>query len=139
VLLEHGLVLPTSDPDGFYVLRDDVQADIRVRLRTERPHDEITLHTRAFEYFLERMQRYASTDQKLVDETRCLYHLGELRELLTEHREWHTIAKHVAAVRAAKPQWIRHHHLLSLYEGFVAIRTLDYNHGEAILMSLLSK
>ena len=138
-LLMSDLVTATSAPARGYRLREECRTAVLERLRTERPLDELALHTRAFEYFLRCMEQATPADRRPSDEERCLYHLGALRELLTERREWQTIAKHIAAVRAANPQQVRHLRLLSLYEGLVSIRTQDHDRGEASLTALLDQ
>ena len=138
-LLTSDLIVPAPASTGGYHLRTDVQADVWTRLHAERPLDALTLHTRAFTYFLRRMERADPTDRRILDEACCLYHLGELRLLLAERLEWRTIAGYIAAVRAAGPRQARHLHLLSLGEGLVAIRTQDYDRGEAILTALLER
>src|SRR5919202_6226101 len=138
-LLSSDLVVPAAETPGAYRLREEIAADVRVRLREEHPQAEIALHTRAFEYFIARMQPTKPGERNVGDEQSCFYHLGELRELLTEHREWQTIARHIATARAAGPQQSPHLDLLALHEGYVAVRTLDYSRGEAILTVLLDR
>src|SRR5690349_2344674 len=137
--LASAYVVSATESAGAYQLRDDVQAEVLTQLRAERPHDELTIHTRIFEHFLRQMEQYDLDSRRTANEERCFYHLAELRNLLWERREWHTIARHVAAARAAGPQQARHLRRLSFYEGFVAIRIQEYDRGESILMILLSQ
>ncbi len=122
-----------------YHLRDDVRAEALARLRAEHPHDELTLHTRIFGYFLRQMRESVSDEQRAITEERCLYHLDELFRLIAARREWQILAAHVAAVRAAQPQQPRHLHQIMFYEGYVAVRTQNYVQGEAVLTELLEQ
>ncbi len=138
-LLAGELAAPSPASAGAYELREDVRAGALARLRAERPLDELRLHTCAFEHFLRRLEQGTPDDDRQTDEEACLYHLGELRLLLTERREWHTLAGYVAAVRATGPRRARHLHQLTLYDGIVAVRTQEYSRGEAILGALLDE
>ncbi len=141
-LLADGLVAPAGGYTGAYRLRDEIRPGVLARLRDERPLDELAFHTQAFEYFLRRLEQREDPEviaRRVADEESCFYHLAELRELLTERREWQTIARYVAAARAAGPRQARHLDALSLYEGFVAVRTQDFDRGEAILTALLGR
>lgn len=136
-LLTSDLIVSVSDVNGVYQLNETARAAVLARLREERPADELALHTQAFHFFLDGMSRNDAADRRAEYEARCLYHLGELREIHTEGREWQTIARYVAAVRTAAPQQARHLRLLSLYEGFLAVRTGEHARGEAMLTALL--
>lgn len=138
-LLSSDRVASFSETSTAYRLHDTVRASVLAKVRGERSLDELALHTHVFEYFLRRLEQPESGDQRIVHEECCLYHLGELRLLLTERREWHTIAKYIAAVRSMALQQKDHLHQLLLYEGFVAIRTQDYDRGEAVLVALLKE
>ncbi len=129
----------SMDMSGIYRLEESLASSLRARLLVERPLDELTIHLRAFEYFLHRMEHPDSIAQRLSAEDRCFHHLGEIRLLLTEQRDWHTLANYVAAALAAGPQRAQHLHELTFYQGFVLIRTQQYDHGEAILTTLLSQ
>src|SRR5689334_833048 len=139
VLLASDLVEAFTEHASAYRLRDDVRAEALARLRAKHSHDELTLHTRIFGYFLRQMRESISDQQRATAEKTCLYHLGELFMLIAARREWQTLAAHVAAVRAARPQQARHLHQIMFYEGYVAVRTQDYAHGEAVLTKLLDE
>src|SRR5438477_1994838 len=109
-LLASDLVEAVPAHAGAHRLRDDVRAEALARLRAEHPHDELTLHTRIFGYFLRQMPESVSDEQRAIAEGTCLYHLGELFLLIAARREWQTLAAHVAAVQAAQPQQPRHLH-----------------------------
>ncbi len=129
-LLDSPLVVSTADCAGAYSLRQQVLAEVLARAQTEPQVDDLALHARAFGYFLRRLEQPQSGERRLADEVACFYHLGKLRELLAQRREWRTIAAYTEAVRAAGPQQPRHRLLVTLYEGLVAINTQDYERGE---------
>lgn len=136
-LLASDQVTPNSQPSGTYSLRADLAAEQLAYLRAEQPLAEIAIYTQAFEYFLQRLQ-YAGDDAWGVQEEACLYYLEKLYPLLTQRLDWRSITNHIAAVRAASPRDQRHLHRLSLYEGYVAVRTEQYEHGTTILTQLLA-
>src|SRR6266508_3681062 len=138
-LLASDLVEAVPEHAGAYRLRDGVRAAALAQLHAEHPHDELTRHTRIFGYFLGQMRESVSDEQRATTEETCLHHLGELFRLIAARREWQTLAAHVAVVRAAQPQQPRHLHQIMFYEGYVAVRTQDYAHGEAVLTELLDQ
>src|SRR5687767_415082 len=52
-----------------------------MRLRLERPRDEIDLHAHAFHHYLLRLQSHGAGGSRSVDEEESLYHLGALHDL----------------------------------------------------------
>ena len=124
----------TPSADG-YLLPAEQCASILDQLRAEHPLAELTLHTRAFELFLRRLESSDSASRD-ADEQRCLYHLSELRDLLIERMDWRTITGYVAAVRAAGPAQERTRRWLAFYQGYADIRIHDYDHGDPILLEL---
>src|SRR6187399_2722541 len=56
-LLASDLVEDVPEHAGAYHLRAGTRAEALAHLRAEHPHDELTLHTRIFGYFLRRMQQ----------------------------------------------------------------------------------
>jgi hypothetical protein len=75
-LLASDLVETVSGHPGAYRLRDDLRAEVLGRLRAENPHDELTWHSRFFDYFLHQMQQTHPTERRSADEAECLYHLS---------------------------------------------------------------
>jgi CHAT domain-containing protein/tetratricopeptide (TPR) repeat protein len=138
-LLSSDLVEPVADPAGMYRLSENIRADVLAQLHSEHPSDELTLHTHVFVHFLDRLRETVSGDRRADDEDSCLHHLGELFLLIAARDEWQTLTEHVACVRAASPLQARHLHRLSFYDGFVAVRTHNYERGKAILMMLLDQ
>lgn len=138
-LLASASVGPALNAQGQYCLRGDTQAMILARMREQHPGDEITLHERCIAVFLERMRQPAPPQGQLIAEERCFYHLEALRLPLIERRDWQRLRQLVDAVRAAHPQQVRHIQRLSLYDGLVAIHSLNYEAGEAILNDLLTQ
>lgn len=136
-LLASDDVDPAPEFAGAYRLRDARRAAALARLHAEYPQDALALHRRAFDLFLDRMQRPAPPARHPADEVACLHHLGKLFFLLLPNCEWQTMAAFVAAARAAAPQQPRHHQQLAIYEGYLAIRTHDYDRGESILSPFL--
>jgi CHAT domain-containing protein/tetratricopeptide (TPR) repeat protein len=137
-LLADDVLTPVPDVPGAYRLQAELQAELLAQLRAERPLDELALHTQALEYFLARMSRPGAAKLLDADADDCIHHLGELFFQLLPRKEWRTIRSYVAAVRDARPRRLRHLHRLALYEGYVAIRTQQYDEGEMILAELLS-
>jgi CHAT domain-containing protein len=137
-LLISDLVTPAAST-GTYQLRETIRADALARLRAERPSDESTWHRRIFDYFLRRMQESGPDDQRAADEDSLLYHLGELFLLIAARQEWQVLAQLVADVRTRSLQRTRMEHWLSFYDGFVLVRTQDYERGESILSALLDQ
>src|SRR5262245_50203000 len=93
-LLASDLVAAVPEYGCMYHLRDDVRAEELVRLREERPHDELTLHTRIFDYFLRQMEKSVQDDNRSIAEASCFHHLGELFLLIAARREWQLITVH---------------------------------------------
>ncbi|MEO7909112.1 MAG: CHAT domain-containing protein [Roseiflexaceae bacterium] len=137
-LLISDMVTP-AESTGTYQLREDVRVDVLARLRIEHSSDESTWHRRIFDYFLQRMQESASEDRCAVDEAGVLYHLGELFLLIAARQEWNSLNELIMLARSPNVElpWLEQ--WLAFYEGFIAIRTQNYNHGEAILSNLLHK
>src|SRR3954470_5754334 len=73
-LLASDLVEAVPEHAGAHRLRDDVRAEALARLRAEHPHDELTLHTRIFGYFLRQMRAFVSNTQRAIAEETCLTH-----------------------------------------------------------------
>jgi CHAT domain-containing protein/tetratricopeptide (TPR) repeat protein len=137
-LLASDRVQPLPDAPGAFQLRDDLQAAILAQLRADHPGGELALHERAYAYFLNEMNRPTSPERRLAEQC-CFHHLGALRLLLTERRQWQRIEQQIAAIRGVRLDQVRHVHLLSLYESYVAIRTNHYESGETALNALLSQ
>src|SRR5262249_11642962 len=138
-LLASDLVEAVPEYDGMYRLRDDVRAEALARLRAEHPSDELTLHTHVFDYFLRRLQQTHPAERLPADEVSCLYHLNELFLLIAPRQEWQILTAYVVAVRALESLQAPHLHQLSFFEGYVCIRTQNYDRGEAILMDLINE
>ena len=138
-LLDNDLVESAVGMAGAWRLRDDARAAALARLRAERPSDELTWQNRFFAHFLSEMRETALEERRAAAEDECMHHLGELFLMIAARHEWQLLSDHVAASRAARPR--RSHHLarLSFYEGYVAVRTQDYERGEAILSELLER
>lgn len=125
--------------EGGPRLRAEVAAQALARLRAERPADEIALHTRAFAAYLAKLERSPLAARSPDDEDDCLRHLDALFILVGTQMDWQTILNHALAVRAAGVAQPRHRQRLDLYEGYVAIRTQEYERGERILAGLLAQ
>ncbi|HEX6291498.1 MAG TPA: CHAT domain-containing protein [Herpetosiphonaceae bacterium] len=138
-LIASDAVVALAECPGTYRLRAEVQADALALLRATRPHEELTLHTYALEYFLQRMAQAGPAEQHDLDAEECLHHLGEAFFHLLPRKEWRTITNYVATVRAARPRLTHHLQRLALYEGYVAVRTQRYDEGETILTDLLAQ
>jgi CHAT domain-containing protein/tetratricopeptide (TPR) repeat protein len=136
-LLESGLVAVEPQHGGVYSLQPQQRDEILARLRAERPHDELALHTRAFEHFLRRMAARGEEQQRWAEEDACFYHLDRLSELLAPHGAWQTLAQYVAAATEARPEQKRNRQHLAYYDGLVAIRTSDFERGVAVMAVLL--
>jgi CHAT domain-containing protein/predicted negative regulator of RcsB-dependent stress response len=138
-LLASDMVIPAADSPGSYSLREDTRAAALARMRAEQPVYESTQHQRIFGHFLSLMQASEPQQRPPAYEASTLHHLGELFLLIAARQEWHTLLEYVAAFRAAHPQAAHTHAWLNFYEGFVSIRTQDYDRGERILSALLSR
>lgn len=138
-LLASDLVVPVSGPGGTYRLRPEVQADVLAQFRVERPFDELALHTRAFNYFMERMEQPGASGRRPDDEERCFYHLDNLFSLHSQRLEWQVIRQHTSRARALGARRARYRQRLALYHGHVAIRTQKYDRGRALLTALLDQ
>ncbi|HEX8683525.1 MAG TPA: CHAT domain-containing protein [Ardenticatenaceae bacterium] len=137
MLFESDLVAVAPGAEGVYRLQPQWSDDILARIRAERPHDELALHTRAFEHFLRRMAVRQEEQQRWVEEDACFYHLDRLSELLAPHGAWQTLAQYVAAATEAHPEQKRNRLRLAYYDGLVAIRTSDLERGMAVMTVLL--
>ncbi len=135
-LLASDRIEPAAQDGGAFCLLPALRTATLARLRAHRPHVELALHTRAFEFFLRRMRQSRPGASAALDEESCLYHLAELRDLLIERMDWRTITGYVDAVRAAQPQAQRTLRWLSFYEAYAAIRTQEYDRGDPILLDL---
>ncbi|HET9221343.1 MAG TPA: tetratricopeptide repeat protein, partial [Roseiflexaceae bacterium] len=125
-------------PSG-HRMRPDVAAATLARIRDLRPADEIDLHTRAFAYYLARLEGSAHGRDTIVDEDECLYHLDVLFTLIGLKMEWQTILDDVSAVRSAGVAQIRHQQRLDAFEGYATIRIQQYDYGERILTQLIEQ
>jgi CHAT domain-containing protein len=130
---------PLPDAPGTFQLRDELRPAVLARLRASYPGGELMLHEQAYSYFLNEMKCPASPERRRLAEECCFHHLDALRLLLTERRQWQRLQQHIGAARTARPEHMRHIHLLSLYESFVAIRTHHYEIGETTLTALLGQ
>lgn len=139
ILLASDLVEPIAEMTGAWRLRDDSRANALERLRAERPTDELTWQTRIFEHFLREARASAAADSRSAAEEACLAHFGELFRLLAAREAWHTLAQHIAEIRAAAPRQPGNLDRLQFYEGFIAIRTQSYADGEARMLALLEQ
>src|SRR5690242_1905681 len=63
---------------GWYELRSDVRSDVLAQIRSERPTEEVLLHTRAFQHYLLKLQHANFPFWIAADEDDCLYHLDAL-------------------------------------------------------------
>lgn len=131
------MIVPTTESPPTYSLRDDIRTMVLARFARERPFEEMEIQTQALHYFLRHIEQGSTAEHHDSDEERCLYHLGELFELIRERREWPTLANYVAIFRAIPLRHERHRRWVSFYEGTVAIRTRHYDMGEAIMRALL--
>ena len=138
-LLASDQVQQLPDAPGTSRLRDDLRPAVLAALRAGHPGRELELHERAYAYFLSELGRSTAAERRRFVEESCFHHLGALRLLLTERRQWQRIEQHIAAVREARLERARHTHLLALYESYVAIRTHRYESGEAALTALLGR
>ncbi len=136
LLFESDLVAVAPGAEGVYCLQPLWGDDILSRLRAERPHDELALHTRAFEHFLQRMAARQEAQQLSVEDA-CFYHLDRLSELLAPNGAWQTLAQYVVAATEAHPKQKRNCLRLAYYEGLVAIRTSDLERGVTAMTLLL--
>lgn len=135
-LLASNLVEPAAN--GYRLKAAVAEASLK-RLREHRPADEVDLHARAFQHYLEQMQRADAGPLRLVAENACLHHLDSLFIMVGATMDWQALLAHVQAVRAVTPEQPRHRQRLDMYEGYIAIRTQHYEQGEAILTTLLSQ
>ncbi len=138
-LLASDLVETVPEHPGAYRLRDDIRAEALGRLRAENPHDELTWHSRFFDYFLQHMQQTAPDDLRMAAEASCFHHLAELFLLVAARREWQSLMTHVMSARTANLLQVRHVHQLAFYDGYVAVHTQNYEHAETTLNSLLDQ
>ena len=136
-LLASDLVTLAQEPAGAYCLDAAVRADVLTRLHAEQPLAAPALHTRALDYFLDQMRQSAPAARRMAGEEACLYHFGELFFVLLARKDWPTLTHYIAAIRAADPHHAPHRQRLVLYEGYLAVRTQDFDRGEAILRTLL--
>jgi CHAT domain-containing protein/tetratricopeptide (TPR) repeat protein len=132
-VISDDLAISIPELPNSFQLRAEIKTNVLAQLREERPLDELHLHMQALDYFLRQMD----CDDAAADE--CLYHLGELFFLLLPRKEWRTITSYVSAVRAGNPRQARHLNRLTLYEGYVAVRTQRYDEGEELVGALLAQ
>jgi len=138
-LIDSDQIAQLPDLSGWYELRSDVRSAVLAHIRSERPTEEVLLHTRAFQHYLSKLQHANSAFWTAADEDDCLYHLDVLFILVGAQTEWQTLLAYIAAVNAVAPQQVRHLQRLLAYEGYIAIRIQDYDRGESILTKLLNQ
>lgn len=132
-------VVAAAEPGDALQLRDDVRAATLQRLRDTRPLHEMTLHTRIFVHFRDRLLQAAADDNVERIEAECMYHLDRLFLLLAPRQEWQTIETYVASMATAQFQYPHHRHMLTLYSGAIATSRHDYEQGNAVLTRLLAE
>ena len=130
------LVVEVEQPLRAYRLPDDLRARCLVQMRLEQPLIELTLQTRIFEYFLQRMAENGDTARQQSTERACFAHLWALGLLLGEYLHWAELARYAAEARAAQPQLPEHVLQLDYYTAYLAIRTGELKQGEAQLKHL---
>lgn len=138
-LLSSDQVVPSAERPGAFALSDAVRTEVLAQLGVERPHVELAVHSRAFEYFLRCMRRAAPGNGDGSCEADCFYHLSKLFPLLGSRGEWATVQQYVAEVAAMEPRAPGHLHRLTLYQGYAAVRTQRYEQGQDILTALLTQ
>lgn len=135
-LLAGGALEPLPGAPGVFQLGGDLLAAARARLRERPLADEQGLHERAFRLLLRRIATAGAAGWADDDEGQCFYHLGRLFVYLYLRLEWQQIAGHTAAAHTIVPRQARHRQRLAVYDAFVAIRTGDYERGQALLDEL---
>lgn len=137
LLCAGSLTVPIDEQIGLVRLTDEAQAVALARQGDADPIDEVALHSGALAVWQRRLEGWPAGPGRHLGEQACLYHLGELRELLARRRDWRRLAELVAAVRALPLTLARSRSLLDLHEGFVAIRLQEYERGETLLTRLV--
>lgn len=122
-----------------YCLNESVRSEVVAELRSQHTARELELQHHIFNHFLQQLQQTVSLDQRSLIENWSIYHLEQLFLLLSARREWQTINNYVAAFRQAQPNQPRTLHWLTFYEGFVALRTMQYERSRQLLNNLLEQ
>jgi CHAT domain-containing protein/tetratricopeptide (TPR) repeat protein len=138
-LLAAAEALPADAGARGYQLSEAARGAALAQLGPDRPHVELLVHTRAFHYFLQCMQRAEQRDGQLDGEADCFYHLSKLFPLLGSRGEWAVVQHYVACADEARPLVLAHQQRLQLYEGYAAVRTQSYERGATILTALLQQ
>lgn len=138
-LFTNDAVITFGDQSGFCTLVPEAAAAALASLDGEGVVLEIDLRTRAFEYFVERRQRNSSDAGSDDVEKRCFDQLDRLFYLLLPRLEWSAIERLITLARAIEPTQHRHHQRLQLYEGYVAVRTQQYDRGVPLLYALIDQ
>jgi tetratricopeptide (TPR) repeat protein len=125
--------------NGFFRLRPAVLAEASKKLRTGNPAEEISIHQRAFHYYLASLKQSEGSRRNLADEDECLYHLDALYTLVGAQEQWNTVLAYIQTLRDAQVVQKRHEQRLDMYEGYCAVYQLNFEHGEALLTQVLQQ
>jgi CHAT domain-containing protein/tetratricopeptide (TPR) repeat protein len=96
----------------------------------------LTLRKSIFEYFLDQLQQKSKNETVEKIERECFYHFEELFILLIGLLDWTSIAKYTSELKTHCSQGLWQQQRLTLYDGYVAIRTQKYAEGEELIQSL---
>lgn len=122
-----------------FCLRTDLQTTTLATIRAERPNDEVEGHCRAFDDYVAFLAQQSPAERCVADEDECLYHLDQIFLLVGMQNDWPRIIASVAAARALNLSQLRHQERLTLYDGYAAIRTHQYDQGEFLLTRLVEQ
>lgn len=121
-LVSQGQRVDRETVSEHYVLDETTRQQILDWLRRTDPRDEITLHVRAFQYFVGLLQRVGKSGEQDTAEDACLYHLSALHDLFIEYMEWDSIISYTATLRNILSHRRRVQDWLEFYEAYMDIR-----------------
>lgn len=132
-------VVADAERGGWYSLRAERAAEVRARMRAERPESEFSLRRQAFEYFRRCLASEAPPLDRDAYEDGCFEQLDALFLRMVALLDWPQLDGILAAARQVGPLRPANQRRLSYYAGYLAIRTQDYERGERVLSQLLAE
>jgi len=137
-LRAQGLLAPVADAPGRYTLDPAARDELLTVLQDEYMPRYKTLHHRAFDHFIGRVQS-ATGGELAIYEDELVHHLDELFFLLMSAHELSDLAQVLemaAGLRLSRPA---HRHLLAYYQGCLCNERDDHTAAESAFTRLLDE
>ncbi len=131
-LLASAMVVRAQDGDG-YRLRDAAQAQAQDHLRSSL---NVTQHRQIFGHLAERIAQTEAESRDLGLEDACQHHLEQVFLDLVGRNDLSGLRELVAAARPQLGRSARLMRWLDFYDGFVDVRTQEYERGISLLERL---